>query len=577
MGFMAPGLGFASTAGAFIGGAAKQASVNMETASAQAANDEKIWIAKFASGLQDYEKEEKNRQTEAGVYQTALNSLGGNARAADDVVRTWRANPKVDITELIKNTKVSSPDIKPEEGYSSQTQSELGNSLRRKYDILGNVRSGMRPQSQKMFPMPNAPTQYALGGAVDDPRHPNSIFPFSNATEPSQFDTPLEQPEMQPGQADLSGTTMIAPESEYQVADAASGNYNGIGGGAPKGAALREMLKPEQFSSPQAYKDYINSYNKNPMTPNLDGLRVDKPSANKLDPSYGPAVIEFQKHFSYMTPEDRAAASKSIQRARETGDPSEIRWDLQPSQTDIDTQAALKAAGTEASKKYVDDLQKRGSLVSANRSMLLASDEMIKSITDPTNPIKASAMQPFLDELNRGFSSAGVDLTKLGLPANPVEQVNFFKKLINDMTFQQISQYHLGRWTNYEVGLLKKKLPSMDTDPNSMLKIALLFKTSADRELRTYQKENEVAYGANGEHLFMPKDLGKAKKYGIDVETTEGGKAPWEDVTSWANPTKKDEETYAKLAPGMWIQDRSSGAMIQKGGGIIPSATGKPD
>jgi len=301
-----------------------------------------------------------------------------------------------------------------------------------------------------------------------------------------------------------------------------------------------------------------------PNSPDLSDLRQP---VNKLDPGVHAAIAgqiaEVAKNSAMMTPENRAAWNQSVQQAYKTGDTSNIRWDLAPSQQDMDTVKNRQIAGAESGKKYVDELQKRDSNLWVHNSMIQDSDRILQMISDPTRPLQAGAFQPLIDEVNRAFGAAGTDLKQFGINANSIQNVNMLKKVLGDMTFDQISQYHLGRWTNYEVSILKQKLPSVDTDPSSMAKISLLFKNAAQRELQSVAQEKKIAYGPNGEHFYTP-NAGPANMYRSNNITENEGKLPWIQVNSQLNPDQAAVDAVNKLPSGAWYEDRGTEKMYRK-------------
>ncbi len=573
-GFMAPGLGFASTFGAFIGGAAKQANDNMAAARVQQANDEKIWISKFADAQKQYEADAKDRQAENSVFELAKTELGGNIKAADQVVRAFQANKKVDINALIAQIKGNEGNSKlgPEPGYDS-SQALSNDSLMRKFRSLQQIRQGMSPTAKKFFPLPDAPQPYgqgnsvpkmALGGLSDPSLISDDTTDYLGGETVPVSETTLDS-------TNLTGALPVE-EEPFQVAQFNSqpGSYQGMGTPIPK-QNLTERLKPGDFNTPEGYIRYDKKMKEDPRNPDLSDLRI---VPNKLDPAMAQMAADALKHSNLMSPEAKLQFIQSYSQANKVGDPSLVRWDLAPTKQQIDEQDAIHAAGKKASEKYVSSLEKRGELNTSNRQLGFASNQMLDMISDPNTPLNASQLQPLTDQLNRFFNAAGFDLKGAGLlpNANTVEQVNFFKKLLGDMTFQQISQYHLGRWTNYEVGLLQAKLPSLDTDPNSIAKIALLFKSSSKRELETYAKETEIAFGANGENMFAPKDLGKAKLYGVKRATEDDGKEPWV-VISDSKPTTEQKAAYTALPNGAWFENKDTGQMGRKGMFLLPATS----
>src|SRR6266550_2670414 len=93
-GFMSGGLGFASGMGSFITGAAAKENQILDQQRKQGREDDLIWQEKFERGMKDYDKEKKDTDTQARMYNTFLSLSKGNKMLADVAMNHVITNPK---------------------------------------------------------------------------------------------------------------------------------------------------------------------------------------------------------------------------------------------------------------------------------------------------------------------------------------------------------------------------------------------------------------------------------------------------------------------------------------------------
>lgn len=159
---MSPSLGFASTAGAFIGGAARQLNANMEAEQAQEHQNDVLWMAKFAAGENAYQKERKEAQDRTLIYNTALKQAGGNAELADAYMTKYLQNPKDPSLNQYFNdlgTMAASGKYTPDPNYQSEFLRNTQAGLSDRYSYLQGIKNNIRPNMQKFMTLPTAPGQ----------------------------------------------------------------------------------------------------------------------------------------------------------------------------------------------------------------------------------------------------------------------------------------------------------------------------------------------------------------------------------------------------------------------------------
>lgn len=511
----------ASPLGSALGGAAHQASANIEASQAADKQYDVLWGAKFATAEQQWQKENKDAQQNRFKYQQIYNIVKDPAVADQYMLRVLNAKGDTDMTSILHDAQQSVSKT-PSDISGSQYMQSVEAGLKNTQHYMEGIKSGASPRAQKFMTIPGSDQSQDYG-------NPDNSQPMTNTGT----------------RTDLANITHT---------------------GTNKSLLTKELLKPEQFNDAEGYRKHIESVSANPNDPtkwDYSGVKSGGATA-KLDPAIQLQLTEQQKMIPYMEKEDRKTYMESIAEARRTGDASLVRSDLLPTQDIINQKAAERASGIENTKKYSDSLQKRqDNMFTVNKSEY-AADDMIRMVNSGT-PLQASAFQPFVDSLNRGLDAAGIDArTVFGLKANRVQDVNEFKKVLSDLTFDQIPNYHLGRWTNTEFNLLKTSLPSLDTDPNTVVKVALLFKNAAQRERNSLAEETKLAWGQNGERFTNPKseDLGKAKMHGVNM-ATDSDRLPWTRIDS--RDPQASAQTYNNLPQGAWYENIATGQMKRKG------------
>lgn len=589
-GFISPSLNFASTIGAGLGGAARQANQLFAEDRAQSRQDDILndaWAQRFDTNAKQYQEQKKQLRDESQLRDQLKQAAGGNEYIADSVMSAFRFSKEKDFGKALaqaaelKNQGLSGPN-----DYKSPFASNQQSDADAAYGNVQNSYNRLNPRNRGNVTLPD---RYGSPqtGAAQDTYSPGAIQAQPITQPPGMPSQPYNNPQRGPSglinenndngmygqitKAPPVGTSIPLDSPSLGVSNSSNPttqpNPYAVLGGTPKtnpiiqdivGKVNIDTIDPSNRAAWQ--KSVQDAY----KTGDANKLRTDLlpvTNTSKLDPTIQTQIAEVAKNAAIMSPEDRTAFNNSVKQAQQTGDVSRVRWDLAPSQADINSSANSKEAGKKATDVYVGDLIKRTNALESASQLARGADDIIRMATSD-QPLQAGALQPFVDNVNRYFNALGVDLTQFGLKANRINDVNELKKVMGDMTFNQISQYHLGRWTNYEVGILKDKLPSVETDRNSMIKISLLFKNAAQKEIEAAGKESATAFGPNGEQFGSPnpKDVGKAMMLGRQSRSET--RPPWVEVD--ARKPEEAQKILTNVPKGTWFEDVNSGRMYMR-------------
>lgn len=589
MGFFSPGLGFATGAGAFIGGFAKQANENIERDHNEQRQNDILWMNKFERGLAEYNKEKEKVDQQTAAYNSFLRLSKGDQSLAHDAMLAFMANPK-DYMTIYNNLKdKAATEPRDTSGFQSPFPGAFTSQLDERRRNLESMRSQVRPEARQFMNLPGSDYSSSYTGQqqsqpANRPPAPTagipqvSPQPAANSTAPpvpstgddnsAPVDTATPMPNgfkrapngdlinpnvdpnrLQPAASTTTNAATSAPSKGTQVAQ---GGDTGFRFGNTDKALIRKEFqqKPDDFNTPDGYKRYFKSVTDYPTDPGKWDLSDLRNPVTKWPPEVMSQVVEMNKNLKYMSPEDRKAWQDSVEQARKTGDVTQLRMDLHPSAEQIAQFENSSKAGAENARDYTKALQKRRDGLAIQGKALTASNEMLQMVA--TGELRANPFQGFMDNLNRAAAVGGIDLRGAGFPANSIQNANQFKKFLSDLTFDQIPNYHLGRWTNREFNVLKESLPSLDTDPSTIAKVALLFRSAAQREMDTTRNEARIAWGENGERFFNPKaeDVGKAFMYGVNTTRDAADKLPWTELSG----DDAGRKAFADLPIGAWVE-----------------------
>lgn len=504
-GFMSPGLGFASTIGAAIGGAARQANTNIETANAQAGQDEKIWAAQFAKGQEQYEKEKKDYSKKSEIF-NSFSKASPNKAAVDAAMVAWESNPKEYreiYSDLVKNGQQGTP-----EGYNSTYMQGAQSGINSRYQALQQMRTaGTGGGSlRKYFPMPQAPE---FG---DTYFRPNSAI---GPSTPNQAPQAVTEAPVQPGSA-----------LDTQI------------GNAPAAGEPIPLDRPGQ------------------VTTTTTDTPLGQPPVQTAQAT--PGGFTFTPKGQQMTPYQAG-------RLRQGEDQKQIdreRLELQRQQRPATPQdaAEMKIAEQDA-MKYLHDpktgLQARYSDLTTLTSQAYDVNNIMGTLE---RGLKASSIQPAFDELNRFTSSAlGINLAELGV-SNQVSDVQTLKKNVANAIIERLKTLHFGRITNYEAKIVGQGMTQTSNDPTTNLKIALTLQHSVQTAMNMARQEYNTYYFDTPGTFQQKMDASRrvAAKLGQEYSQEQ---APWPQLDG-----KKltPEQARSTMPTGQWIEDTSDGTMYYK-------------
>lgn len=536
-GFMSPGLGFATGAGAFIGGFAKQANENIEREHQEERQNDIIWMNRFERGLAEYNKEKETSEFKAKAYNTILNATGGNKKLADAAFLGVLNDPKSYGDYL--NWAIANKD-KPNwsagNDYQSNMMDTLQSGLNSKYNNLQQIYGQVRPQGRRFLSMPDQPGSNQpnfQGGSAPSPSFSNgpsvtpqpignsSPVPTGNNT-PDQLINENNNPSLndQINKAPSAGETPLDTNPVQQTAatgtPAPNTNPNGFVR-APNG----DLVNPQVAQNNTPSSDYV---------------------------PFGKQMTPYQ--------EQRLGIEKGNQ-------------DLAKQRLQLDTQrkpatpeeAANISIATDDAKKYLHDpksgLQTR--MASVPDMQRLNFD--ISSMVDVLNRgFKASAVQPLYDEMNRFTSGLlGISLNDLGIDANKYQDVNIMKKDIANGVISRLSTLHFGRITNFEAGLVLKGFTSNANDPNTNIQIALALQNSVRAGINQAQAEEQAVRSAEPNLL---EGVRKAREVAAQLSQqyyNANNAAPWPQLQVNQDAVPK----IAQFPVGTWFENKTNGKMIR--------------
>lgn len=535
-GFMS-GLSGLSTAGAFVGGAAKQINENIESSNAQARQDDLLHIAlaqKADAGIDAYNKTNDQNKSKAGFYSVLLQAAGGDSRLADTAYKMWDANPGLQkdptaifntIQATLKNPNYKSPDT----DYKSDVLPNIGQSSQNAYGNAQTLAGRAGPKYQGIVKQPNAPyqqpaqpqsqtTQAAAPMATDTDdtsvgtpaTNPTPATPPTPGFDPNNPNSPQGKNFTTPaGVPDTTGQDVAPGASNTGITPTAPTSVPNTGAGftfapktLPKDQFKPKVLGPADFSTPEQYNTYIQSGGKD--TSGVMSGTDKKPA--KADP------VAIKDNENYLN--------------------------------DPKTGLAFRVA----------NLNK---LNTQNWNLQLMEDTLNRGFS-------ASKVQPMLDELNRFTQPAlGIDLNSIG--ANNIQDVNTLKKTVSAAILNQLQTYHFGRILQKEVDLTQQSLVNSGGDANTNAKILLLAKAGNDLERGATMQEDMAAH-PNGANVTTDS-IASARKLRQEYLSQHGDSLPWVKADA-----SNLSQILQKAQPGQWIENSATGAMYN----VLPDRTLRP-
>lgn len=542
-GFMAGPLGFASTIGAAIGGAARQANEQFAEQRVQERQDDlmqqQVWMNKADNAAKQHNEENKAYSTKQAMWKSIADSTK-NPAVADAAMNYFETAPKVledpdKRNNIIANFAAQLP--KPGADYTSPYLKGLGQQSQAGYEQAQAMGQRLNPKYRGMALQPNSPFS------------PDNSY--AQQSNPQMGGSPVGPPGASPDTVSTPQATGVAPSPVRSIPGAP---------GAPVAGPSRLDTSPEVNSGP-------NDPNATPIP--LDGPAPTNvtPLASQANPAgqqpgqpgampngqLGTTAYQYTpvktNHNTAMTPNEIADHDLKER---------EFAWKKgqKPEGPDAITDNAIRQhSAIKNTDDYLGDLYNRKKQQSTVSEISNDANDFIRMLQ--TGNLKTGAAQPFVDGVNRILSSMGVDdLKKYGI-ANSVNDTNEAGKIMGRLMFGQIPNYHLGRWTDREFATLNKLIPEMGKDPNTNLKIALLLKTGADRSANSTRDE----YKALGSNANNP-NVSAAMKISNDY-MDQNKNLPWVSVNRSA-PTDEMRSQYNDLPKGGYWEDAQTGILHVK-------------
>lgn len=476
-GFMGGNLGFASTFGAAIEGAAKQENQNIIQANILDNSRDLTWGTKVDKANQLYNKQKLADDDTAANHNFFMQQLKDPA-LADQATIYHRANPKMSAAEVVASVMPKAgTNYTADPAYGgSHTLADINARQQEQYGNITSQMSRLTPNTRNMVTTPLSPGKYSSE---------------TNSTNPSYTPT---------GIVPKQGTAI--PNDHMN-------------------------LKPDDFTDPEAYSRYAKS---DPRNRDLSGLINRNPVIDKLMEKF---------NIQDVAPENRDAVIKSINDARRSGDPSKIRTDLIPTAQQIDQRKEDTTLSTKSNVDYLDNPKYGLGVRKSQLQDIQAQSYDLNSMVDILNRgFKSSAVQPMYDEINRYVTPIlGVDLASMGV-SNSVSDTNVLRKNIANAIIERLKTLHFGRITNYEADIVRQGFTNSSNDPNTNIKVTLMMKALVDQSAQGTAQEYNLAFKGG---QASRENIAEARKFGMDFASRNlEGKAPWLQVNG-TDPLSRDK------------------------------------
>jgi hypothetical protein len=501
-GFMSHGLGFNSTMGAFIGGAARQANELYAEDRAQQRQDDilqQAWAADADKAAQKYNDKKQGYADQISLRQSILQQTGGNEQATDSVLARLRLNPKASQDEINNMVKAYSSVPTPP-NYKSPFMNNLQSQAQAGYEAAQSSVNRLNPKYQ---------------GRVQP------ITPWDGGQQPPQGNgnVALAQPQgAQPSAQQGYSPGALEPEQN---------NAQASGEPIPLDNLNKLSISPAQ--TPSAAPGMPNP------TPGQN------PDGSLNIPGKSATVTPYQAHQMKATDETKRLEQERIDilRASKPATPQE---------------AADIAVQTDDAKKYLHSSIKDGGLQAryAELSNLASQRVDINEMYDALNRgLMASKPQDMFDQMNRLVQPLlGIDLNSMGV-SNTIQDTNLMKKAISNAIINRLSQLHFGRITNKEATYVENGLGSTNTDPNTNMKITLALKDLVQSTIEGVNKEYQAVYSDPKRPLMERVQEGRAAQIAHN-NSLANRELPW---------VKAHTAQEALAMPiGQWFED-SDGMM----------------
>jgi hypothetical protein len=438
-----PSLGFNSTVGAFIGGAARGANEDMQAAADQEYSDKKIaqMQALKADGMNAQRmKENKQNQQDADTLGVLQKYAGGDPSLASEGMTMLRNH--VDMNTVLLHLQQNAG----KGGSQGQTP---------------NAQPQGTPQTTPTIPQTADTGQTPDNTGGDNVSSPNPTGPANTDVAP-----PSNYPQITPQ----------APQDNSTGQQFAPGPYG-------------KALPPQK--PPTAHEQHMEQNSDTELRMKQDDAK------NKLTP----LETEFSKQIGSEDPTKGAYS--------------------------------LGTVGT-----YND----------------IARDANLAVTMLTQGGMKTSALQPLYDSVGRLAQAVGIPELQGAQISNNVQMYNELQKIQSRLQFGEISKYHLGRWTQMEVGMLGKQVLNGANDASTNVKLALLI--------------GKTAENARDDIIGIRSAAGHGDKASIDkamdLRDHTGDKYLKDNALPWTQATPDNFNQISKNAPAnSWIENTTNGQIYQ--------------
>jgi len=441
-GFMGAGLGFSSTIGSAITGAARQGNELFAENRAQQRQDDilqQAWAADADKAAQKWNAQKQDYAQQKALRDTLVARTGSEA-AADAIMTRWNFNRKMSADDFNSIVNDAGKNIPTPPNYKSPFASNLQSAADAGY---GSAQSSLN----------------RVGTKYQGQVQPITPFSMENQTSPGSAGTPVPAAQPQPGEASRTDeTAMNAPSAGEPIP-----------------------------------LDNLNQPNQQPQAPS-----ATPSNASAANPGFTPIPLKKDVLNPYQA--QRLQLETQAQKTRE----DELKWKMSQKTASPEEQKELEEKAKTYDKYYSDPhngLQFRYNQLQSIGSQRVDVQEMYNLLTAG---FSASKPQPMLDELNRltmpllgldlsvgaGPDIPGIDKSKF---SNDVQGATLMKKAINNAIINRLSQLHFGRITNKETSYVESGMPNSGTDANTNMKIVLAMKADIEKTQAQTMKEYEIA------------------------------------------------------------------------------------
>lgn len=596
-GFLSPGLGFSSTIGAAITGAARQANTMLDEQRKQERQDDILndaWAHDFDTNSKKYNDLQRQQKQLSDVRNTFVSLAGGSQQAADMALNAYQARPGdyAKIVNSLQETASKGQGMKDPDGYKSPFEENQNRQLQDQRGRLESNYNRLNPRNRGLVTMPDAPGggnsqggDYG-GGAPTQPQ--GSTMPPGNTRMVGQNPT---QGNVQIGQPQMGTPSMAMPTK-------------------PPGGSVPSMIPPNNgMMVGQPQRDIPGSGGQsatpgaqsfNPATPMNPSSNVPA-DPNRPTPAYGkpdvPAPSPDQGGDNSIPPVPQGQSPNTQYQAPQVQPPQQVAQNSGPNVMFPSFARTGNAANQEIARDRLDEEKRFHTWQMGQKppgpdaivDLDIRKQDTLKYLQEPKTGLQArmAGMQDLRAQaqdlnslqglINRGFKSnsvqeiydtfnglttatMGLDLSKFGV-ANTYADATELKKAIANTVIDRLKTLHFGRITNYEAQTVKDGLINNKNDPNTNVKIGLALQKVINAQYNQTAQEHNIVYGQSAQGNMMDR-VTKARQFVNSVAQDSGPEKPaWMQVNGNATDAAKQ---VGAIPNGQWFEDKSNGTMYIK-------------